>query len=385
MTRKNFQTSNIVAVSFAHLIHDVYSSFLAPILPLLIERLSISYAQAGLFNVFFRAPSLLNPFIGIWADKISVRFFIILSPVVTSICMSLLGLAPGYTLVAILLLVSGLSSALFHVPAPVLVKEISGDRVGKGMSFFMLGGELARSLGPLTILGAISLWQFEGTWKLIPMGLLASTVVYFKTSHLSLAKREHFSDKIKHPLTILKERLLFFGVICGIQFILGLMKMAFTLFLPSYLKVNGESLWFAGISLSVLEFAGAVGTIFSGGISDKIGRKSMLLLIMTLSPILMWIFILSTGHFRIIILVILGYFLFSTGPVMLALMQDEGKDHPAFFNGIFMTLNFGMNSLASFLLGVLGDYMGLNDSYRLVAVVAFAGILFVLGVPKKRI
>ncbi|MBT6614216.1 MAG: MFS transporter, partial [Deltaproteobacteria bacterium] len=41
--KNNFQTVDAVAISITHLLHDIYSSFLAPILPLLIEKLSISY------------------------------------------------------------------------------------------------------------------------------------------------------------------------------------------------------------------------------------------------------------------------------------------------------------------------------------------------------
>jgi hypothetical protein len=42
----DFQTGKILALSIGHFIHDVYSSFLAPLLPLLIEKLSMSLTQA---------------------------------------------------------------------------------------------------------------------------------------------------------------------------------------------------------------------------------------------------------------------------------------------------------------------------------------------------
>jgi FSR family fosmidomycin resistance protein-like MFS transporter len=49
------------------------------------------------------------------------------------------------------------------------------------------------------------------------------------------------------------------------------MKSALTLYLPTYLIGKGESLGFAGISLSVLQLTGAAGTFGAGYISDKIG------------------------------------------------------------------------------------------------------------------
>jgi len=45
-TRK-FQLGDVITISCAHLLHDIYSSFLAPILPLLIEKLSIRTRRQG--------------------------------------------------------------------------------------------------------------------------------------------------------------------------------------------------------------------------------------------------------------------------------------------------------------------------------------------------
>ena len=163
MFNNKFNTIRVASISVAHHIHDIYTSFLAPILPLLMEKFGITYTLAGLLSLIQRIPSLANPFIGMVADKVSVRYFIILTPALTAISMSLIGVAPSYIFAAILLLVSGISSTLFHVPAPVMIKHVSGNKIGKGMSFYMVGGELARTIGPVTVLGAISLWGFEGT------------------------------------------------------------------------------------------------------------------------------------------------------------------------------------------------------------------------------
>lgn len=67
--QKRFQLSSILTISIAHMIHDIYISFLAPILPLLIEKLGISYSMAGFLSVVQRLPSLLDPFVGIIADR----------------------------------------------------------------------------------------------------------------------------------------------------------------------------------------------------------------------------------------------------------------------------------------------------------------------------
>ena len=62
---QDFQTGKILALSIGHFIHDVYSSFLAPLLPLLIEKLSMSLTQAGFLSTVMQIPALLNPYIGL--------------------------------------------------------------------------------------------------------------------------------------------------------------------------------------------------------------------------------------------------------------------------------------------------------------------------------
>jgi hypothetical protein len=77
-----------------------------------------------------------------------------------------------------LLLIAGISAALFHVPSPVMVRDVSGHRVGTGMSYFMVGGEMARTLGPILATAAVSWWGLEGIFRLIPLGLLATLVLF---------------------------------------------------------------------------------------------------------------------------------------------------------------------------------------------------------------
>lgn len=140
VTPATFQTGRILAISICHFIHDVYSSFLAPLLPLSIKKLNLSLTQAGSLSMLMQIPALFNPFIGKLADRTSVRLFIILAPVTTAVPMSLIGLAAGYGAMVVLLVLAGTSTACFHVPAPVMVNRLAGDQTGKGMSFFMTGG-----------------------------------------------------------------------------------------------------------------------------------------------------------------------------------------------------------------------------------------------------
>ena len=152
-----FQTGKILALSIGHFIHDVYSSFLSPLLPLLIDKLSLSLTQAGFLSTIMQLPALLNPYIGVLADRISVRYFVVLAPAMTAVPMSLIGIAPSYGVLLLLLFITGISVSIFHVPSPVMISHLSAARKGRGMSFFMTGGELARTIGPLVAVAGVSL------------------------------------------------------------------------------------------------------------------------------------------------------------------------------------------------------------------------------------
>jgi len=377
-----FQLGNVVLLSLAHFVHDVYASFLAPILPLLIEKLKINYTLASLLTVFQQIPSLINPLIGILANNIKIRYLVIFAPAITTISMSFIGLAPNYAVLAILLFTMGISSAFFHVPTPVLIKKTSGDRVGKGISFFMLGGEAARTLGPLIIVGAISVWGLEGTYRLIPFGLIASLILYVRLKDLKLSEELKQENPFKGIKSTFKEHSTFFILIGFIMIFQGFMRSSISTFLPTYLNEKGFSIWFGGISLSVYELAGAIGIYLSGTFSDKTGRIKMLTSIICVAPVFMILFLFSNQVFIFPALALLGLFLLSSTPVILAMVMDIDSKHSVFLSSIFMFLSFVSTSLTSLLVGIMSDLIGLINTYKIAAVIAFMAIPVVFMLKK---
>jgi len=381
---KKFQTSKVLSISFAHLIHDIYSSFLAPILPLLIEKLGLNYSMAGALSIFQRLPTLLNPFIGIIADKAPVRFFIILTPLITAVSMSLLGIADSFVFISILLLIMGLSAVFFHVPSPVLIKEVSGSRIGKGMSYYMIGGEIARTTGPLIILGAVSLWGLEGTWKLIPFAVIASVVVYFKLRKVDTKKNGDKNDAIQFWRTF-KVLIPLFSIFAGLIFFRQFMKSGLTTFLPTYFNhFQHQDLWISVISLVVYEAAGIFGTLFGGNLSDRIGRKKVLLISGICAPLLLLLFLSSSGIYMFLVLILVGFFQFTSSPVLLAYVQEIDSDHPSFVNSIYMFLSFGLGAITVFFFGVISDWINIHVSLQISAWLALGAVPFIFLLPNKK-
>jgi FSR family fosmidomycin resistance protein-like MFS transporter len=164
---------------------------------------------------------------------------------------------------------------------------------------------------------------------------------------------------------------------------MGGLKGALVAFLPTYLTEKGYSLAVAGISLSVLEAGGVVGVLTAGILSDKLGRKSILFVIGIAVPVLMWLFLLSPGILTLPILGILGFFLFSTGPIMLAIVQESDSERPAYVNGIYMMLNFVIGSAMTIIIGVLNDWVGLEITYHISIWWFFGAIPCLFFLPGK--
>lgn len=380
--QNEFKWTKVLDISGAHLLHDIYSAFLAPLYPLLIEKLGLNYVMIGSLTVIQRLASLFNPFIGLLVDRKDLRYFIILTPAITAISMSLIGLAQSYWQLALLLFIMGWSAAFFHVPGPVLIKRVSGDRTGLGMSFYMLAGELARSLGPIIIVSAVSWWTLEGTYKLIPAGMIASVILFFR-----LRKFKHIEVKTKKIDISIRELLVelkgFYFAVTGYTFARGLMKSLLVTFLPAYYVSRGESLWVAAYTLSVLQFAGAIGSLVAGSYSDKIGRRKTLIIISMITPVLMLIFLLVSGWLQMIVLILIGFFLFGSSPVLLAMVQDMSADRPSFNNGVFITISFAFGAFATMLIGFLADAIGLENSFYLSPLFALLAIPFAFRLVKK--
>jgi FSR family fosmidomycin resistance protein-like MFS transporter len=377
-----FQTGQVLTIAGAHFVHDVFSSFLAPWLPLLIEKLSLSLTLAGSLTIFIRIPSLVNPLIGVVADRIDMRYMVICAPAVTAVCMSLIGLAPSYGVVAVLLSVAGLSAAVFHVPGPVMIARVSGAQVGKGMSFFMAAGEFARTVGPLVAVAAVSLWGFEGSYRVMILGLVASGLLYWRLRHATIhCERRHHSSVVK---TWRAMQHVLIPLVC-IVVARALMVASLSAFLPTFMVAQGRSLWFGGTALALVEFGAVLGTMVSGTLSDRLGRRFVLLGAMIASPVLMLIFLATPAWALFPVLVLLGFNAFATAPVMLAIVQDHAHGMRATANGIYMGINFLVVSGVTVLVGWTGDLLGLRVAFAWSAVLALLGVPVIYFLPRSKI
>jgi FSR family fosmidomycin resistance protein-like MFS transporter len=375
--RDQFQTEQVLTIAGGHFVHDTFSAFIAPLLPLLIEKLSISLSLAGALWGFAQLPALLNPFIGYLADKISLRYFIILAPAVTASLMSLLGLVSDYWTLAILLFVTGISVAAFHAPAPAMIARISGDQLGKGMSFFMASGELGRTVGPLLAVWAVSIWTLEGSYPLMFAGWLTSAILYWRLR--SVAARPDKPQNIQLLIPVIRR---LFVPLMGITLPREFLITALAVYLPTFMSLEGASLWVAGASLSIWELAGVGGALMGGTLSDRLGREKVLLAAAVSSSLLMLLFLGVEGWLLVPVLLALGFTALSTSPVMLAIVQEHLPNNRALANGLFLSITFLTRPLAAFILGLIGDNFGLRSAFFWSTIISLAAVPVIFFLPK---
>jgi MFS transporter, FSR family, fosmidomycin resistance protein len=372
-----FQTGGILTVVGGHFMHDIYTAFLAPLLPLLIDKLSMSLTQAGSLQFFMQLPSLFNVALGYLVDRRNLRYLLIFAPGITGTLMSLLGTVSSFWLLALMLFATGASVAAFHVPAPAVIGRIAGRQVGKGMSLFMAAGELARSAGPLVVTWGLGEWQLEGLWRLALVGWIASGLLFWRLRHVTTTS-DRARGRIRDALPEFKR---LFLPLAGLMLLRNPLVTGMSFFLVVMLEREGYSLGKATTALSVWFFAGVAGALFGGTISDRLGRKRTITVALTSAGLLLILFLNLSGWMIYPVLVLLGFAGLSVTPVLQALVLEQLPEHRATGNGLFMLLSFFIRSINALLIGVIGDTAGLEAAFLIMALMTLAAVPLVWRLP----
>ncbi len=375
-----FHTSGVIAVSAGHAVHDTYTGFLNPLLPKFIEALSLTKTEAGLLTVFMQWPSILQPFLGYLADRVSLRPFFIMAPTVTAVAMSLLGVAPGYAVLAMLLLVAGLSSASLHAAGPAFIGHLSGRQLGRGMGFWMVGGELGRTLGPMVVVATVQLVGLKGTPWLMITGPGASVLLYWRLRNVveSVPKTRQ-----ELPLRqVLRGMSSFALPLAGLVTARAFLVASLSTYLPILITEQGGNLWLAGASLTIFQAAGVVGAFSGGALSDRLGRRRILFFAMSTASIFVFVFLGVSGWVQLIILIVLGFSVLSLEPVFMAVMQESFPENRALATGVLLAQTFTIRSLVVVALGAVADRYDMRMAFVISGVISFVGLPLIFLLPR---
>lgn len=169
----------------------------------------------------------------------------------------------------------------------------------------------------------------------------------------------------------MRRTMLLLGVFVSLR---SMMVMATTIFLPLYITEQGASLWFAGAALSIVEAAGVAGALAGGWISDHVGRRAVMILGQVVAPVALIAFLAVDGWVQAAILPIIGFSLLAVPPVLMAFVQEQFPQTRALANGVFLSMNFVIRSIAAIVYGAFGDAFGLTTSMYIAAAAMFVGL-----------
>ena len=377
-----FSARHVGSIALAHGVHDLYSGFLPPLLPILIEKFGLSNLGGGSLTLFFSLPSLLQPVIGSLADRHNLKILVILAPLITGAAMTMLGITSMPEVMMALLVLAGLSSASLHAIGPALNSKNAGKKLGRGMSFWVNAGSLGYAMGALVLVSAYGLVGLSGLPILVILGAIASVLTWrgLRDVNTCTDAQKMQKSKPKDWNKILKVMLPLIFIIASRAMVVVMLSTYF----PTFLRERGASTWVSGAGVALIFGAGVAGSYIAGSLSDKFSRVKILAIATLALFSSMMVFLRLDGWLQIPALLMIGFFELAAMPVLMALVQESFTEDRAFTNGLFLSFNFVGTSLAIPLVGRLADLYNFQFTFQLAAYILPIGLLGMLWINRQK-
>ena len=361
----------LAALCAGHFVNDSYSSIIYPLLPLIKIKLGLSAAQ-----IFWLAPlyaissSLMQPVYGIISDRYFRRFFAVFGPIITGIFVSLIGLAPTYGMLIVLLVAGGIGIGSFHPQAAAMAAAASSERRRVGMALFSAMGTLGFAVGPLVITRVVSAFGLEHSWYVIGTGVVMSAILYRVCPPLPVQQVSSPGvNKIKWQLlAALRSAWKPLTLLYLITVIRSGLQMTTNNFLPFMLEDRGNSLTEIGNVMTVFLLLGGVGGLVGGFTAERFSGRAVTFYSGLLAGPLMICAFATSGALSIICLGLGGFMLLATLPVIVAMAQELVPGQTSTVSALMMGAAWGIGALSPQALSKLEPSLG----YRNVLIVASA-------------
>lgn len=378
-------------VSMAHLLNDSLQAVITASYPVLQEALSLSFTQLGFitFTLYFTS-SVIQPFVGALADARPTPLILPAGMLMAMLGMFALGAAPAYWAVLAAVLLVGVASAMFHPEGARIAHMAAGPRRGLAQSIFQVGGNMGSAMA--SIMTAFIFYPFgqKGAYWFMLLAaagfVIQAFVARWYGGYLKLnpapprkkaAKQQEEGGNRAVRKSILYVIVLvfarsWFSASIGTYFVFYLMEK-FGLGVPD-----------AQIYIFTYMAAGIIGTFFGGPLSDKFGRRNIILLsLLGALP-----FALVLPHVGLIaaypIMFVLGLINHSSFSVTVVYVQELVPGKVGMVSGLITGLAFGMGALGSMVLGIIID---LTSITTVIIACSFMPLLGVIGflLPPDRV
>lgn len=367
-------------LSFGHFTNDMYGNLATSLAPYFVLTGRLSAPVAGLMVlVYLAGSSVLQPLFGIMSDRSGKRWFAVVGPGWIAVAMSLLVLAQSVWGIFALIAIGGIGTAAFHPQGAAMVNKVAGRARGWSMSVFSMGGNLGFGLGP--ILAAL-LIGIKTDWSALVMipGLICSALLFrfapdVKSHHMeSTAKSLRTARANTVPLTIL---------VLVIAIRSGAMAAVIFLLPLSFHAQHLPAAW-GSYGSSVFLLVGAACGLYSGALSDRIGRKPVVVWSLLLSAPLILAVGLLPGLFAWPALALAGGAVLASNSVTVVQAQELLPANTGLAAGLTLGLGFGLSGVITVAVSIVSKHVGPQDTLLLAALLPLIAAALAAALPGRR-
>ncbi|MBF0203248.1 MAG: MFS transporter [Desulfamplus sp.] len=374
----------IFALTLVHFTGDFYSSFSSPLIPVFVDKLSLSLAQVGFMTGLVRMLSfVIQPCVGYLADRYQTRVFIFCGLLFTIIFIPLSGIAHNYYTLILVLAIGSIGSSMFHPSVTGMVSLYSGIRKGFALSIFNTGGTLAFGVGPIFISWYVASFGLEKMPFTMIIGLISFLfcLAYIPMPVSEGFKNTGFIGSLKESIGDVWRPI---SLIWMVMVLRSVIAQSYMTFMPVYLSNKGHDLISVGLIVAIFIIAGTISGLWAGYSSDKIGYKKIFAItnILTIPAMLLYIWApekwVYGGAF------VAGFFALASLPLGVAMAQTLAPKGRSMVSSLMMGLAYGMGGLASPFVGKLADLYSIESVLFYIAFLPMISIILIAKFPDVR-
>jgi len=367
--------------TLAHFSFHVCTGVLIPLLPLMRESLGLNYFQSGLLvSCYTIAYGIGQLPMAMLADRFSSRLVIIWGLIVLSLAGIGVSLTRSFGQMVPFFIVMGFISATYHAPATSFISQVLPvQKRGRALGIHQIGGSASFFLTPVMALGVAYLFN---TWRapffiLAFPSLLVGITLLLTTRETKgdveelqekgLDKESSGSGQQSKTWTQIVYAL---GIIAFLSVTIQLFSSGVRSYLPLFMvDRHGISPQLAGLVISLIAGSGIIGSPLGGILSDRFGRKKVILFSLSFSgPLLLAVTMVPYGIFLLVLLPLYGMTMSVRMPSMLSLIADVvpvGRRTTVM--GIYYLIGEEIAGITTPLIGYLIDVYGINLAFTGVA------------------
>lgn len=377
-------TKVIVSLTLIHFIGDFYFSFIQPLVPVFIDKYSLSLTQVGLMVGISRFLAfIVQPSVGYLSDHYHTRGFILGGPLLAIVCIPLIGIAPNFFVLLLFISLGAVGSAMFHPAVAGMVSAYAGRHLGFCLSIFNMGGTLAFGLGPIFITYFVATFGLGATpvTMVLGLGVMVYLFVVVPLPQSEGLRSRGFIGSVKEALGDSWKSIVLIWLAMVVR---SFVVQSFTTFLPVMYDEQGRSLVAIGALVAIYTIAGAISGMLAGHLGDRIGFKPIFYVSYLLTPPSLIALITFSGNWVFIHAFLAGFFAMATLPLGIAMAQRLSPRGKSMVSSLMMGLAMGTGGMLTPFAGKLGDLFSLHTVLMWLAVIPLFSIGLIYKVEEKR-